>query len=75
MKVMSFKVRGLGKKFKRNDVRQMIIQNGIDIYCLQESKIEQMEKKIGSELWYNSDFDWVWRDTEGLLGRRHLHME
>ncbi|KAL8472766.1 hypothetical protein ACS0TY_029839 [Phlomoides rotata] len=65
---MSFNVRGLGKKIKKNDVKQMIIQNGIDMCCIQESKIEKIEEKIVKELWFDRDFDWVWRESEGREG-------
>ncbi|KAL8463824.1 hypothetical protein ACS0TY_033680 [Phlomoides rotata] len=68
MKVMSFNVRGLGQRMKRKDVKQMIIQNKIDICCIQESKLEKTEQIIRRELWYNSNFDWVWKDVEGRSG-------
>ncbi|KAL8488622.1 hypothetical protein ACS0TY_024783 [Phlomoides rotata] len=68
MKVMSYNVRGLGQRMKRMDVKQKIIQNRIEFCCIQESKIEEMEEKIGNDLWYNKEYDWVWREAEGRSG-------
>ncbi|KAL8473622.1 hypothetical protein ACS0TY_030457 [Phlomoides rotata] len=68
MKVMSFNVRGLGNKIKRNGIKQMIYQNRIDMCCIQESKIEKMEENIGREMWFDREFDWAWREVEGRAG-------
>ncbi|KAL8514073.1 hypothetical protein ACS0TY_013257 [Phlomoides rotata] len=68
MKVMSFNVRGLGKRMKRMDVKQKIIQYHIDFCYIQESKIETMDTIIGTELWYDREFDWEWREVEGRSG-------
>ncbi|KAL8479590.1 hypothetical protein ACS0TY_026473 [Phlomoides rotata] len=56
-------MRGLGKMMKRNDIK-----NGNDMYCIQESKIEKIEDNIGRDIWFDSDFDWAWREAEGRLG-------
>ncbi|KAL8493332.1 hypothetical protein ACS0TY_024521 [Phlomoides rotata] len=68
MKVMSFNVRGLGKKMKRKEIRRMIHNNGIEMCCIQETKMEKTESWIGRELWGRSNYDWVYRDAEGRSG-------
>ncbi|KAL8531891.1 hypothetical protein ACS0TY_008480 [Phlomoides rotata] len=77
MKVMSFNVRGLGKRIKRKDIKQMIIQNGIDMCCIQESKMEEINENIGQELWFDNEFDWAWREAEDRAGGNwhHIHLE
>ncbi|KAL8510739.1 hypothetical protein ACS0TY_017524 [Phlomoides rotata] len=68
MKVLSFNVRGLRKKMKRSEIRRMINLNDIDICCLQETKTEHMENKVGNELWPNKEFDWTWKEADGRAG-------
>ncbi|KAL8530226.1 hypothetical protein ACS0TY_007323 [Phlomoides rotata] len=65
---MSFNVRGLGKKMKRSEIRRMLSSNGIELCCLQETKMESMENRMGNELWPNKKFDWVWKEAEGRAG-------
>ncbi|KAL8490614.1 hypothetical protein ACS0TY_022568 [Phlomoides rotata] len=65
---MTFNVRGLGKRMKRQEVRRIIKTNGIDMCCLQETKMEQMEHMSGGDLWPDREFEWVWREAEGRSG-------
>ncbi|KAL8457740.1 hypothetical protein ACS0TY_035560 [Phlomoides rotata] len=65
---MSFNVRGLGKSMKRKEIKRMINSNGIDMCCIQETKLEKLEKMIWGELWPNLDFDWAWSEFEGRSG-------
>ncbi|KAL8535903.1 hypothetical protein ACS0TY_011522 [Phlomoides rotata] len=46
----------------------MITQNGIDMYCIQESKLEEINDSLGRELWFDKEFDWAWREVEGRAG-------
>ncbi|KAL8495330.1 hypothetical protein ACS0TY_019475 [Phlomoides rotata] len=65
---MSFNVRGLGKRMKRSEIRRMISKNGIEICCIQESKMEIMESRVGTELWPDKVFDWAWKEADGRAG-------
>ncbi|KAL8478208.1 hypothetical protein ACS0TY_030195 [Phlomoides rotata] len=65
---MTLNVRGLGKKIKRSEIKQMTFRNGIDVCCLQESKLEKLDERTGKELWFDRDFDWAWREAEGRSG-------
>ncbi|KAL8530707.1 hypothetical protein ACS0TY_007661 [Phlomoides rotata] len=68
MKVMTFNVRGLGKRMKRKEVKSIIKNNDMDLCCIQETKLEKLESRIGYEIWPGNDFDWAWRDAEGRSG-------
>ncbi|KAL8485021.1 hypothetical protein ACS0TY_027353 [Phlomoides rotata] len=60
MKIMSFNVRGLGKRMKRNEVKRMIRSNGIEMCCIQETKMEKIEDRIGREIWGDKDCEWAY---------------
>ncbi|KAL8557052.1 hypothetical protein ACS0TY_004501 [Phlomoides rotata] len=47
----SFNVRGLGKKAKRREIREMIAKYRIEFCCLQEIKLELMEDSICTSVW------------------------
>ncbi|KAL8483747.1 hypothetical protein ACS0TY_026433 [Phlomoides rotata] len=53
---------------KRSEIKKLINSNGIDMCCIQESKLEQVSSRVGNELWPNSDFEWVWKEAEGRAG-------
>ncbi|KAL8521151.1 hypothetical protein ACS0TY_011630 [Phlomoides rotata] len=44
MKILSYNVRGLGKKAKRREVRDIIKKQKIDLCCIQETKLEEVSK-------------------------------
>lgn len=48
MKIFSFNVRGLGKKAKRKEIKEMLKKHRIDFCCIQETKMERMGNKICS---------------------------
>ncbi|KAL8468699.1 hypothetical protein ACS0TY_031769 [Phlomoides rotata] len=50
------------------EIKRMIKENDMDMCCIQETKLEQMDTRLGFELWPGGEFDWVWRDAEGRSG-------
>lgn len=68
MKIFSFNVRGLGKKEKRKEVRDMIFKNKIEVCCIKESKMEQISKFICLSVWGGHGFDWEFSPSEGNSG-------
>ncbi|KAL8487745.1 hypothetical protein ACS0TY_024176 [Phlomoides rotata] len=68
MKIISYNVRGMGKKMKISEIKQMIQRNSIDMCCIQESKMEKFEDRIGREIWVDNNFDLAWREEEGRSG-------
>lgn len=39
-----------------------------DMVCLQESKLEHVDRKLCLCLWEDDDFDWLAKDAEGRSG-------
>ncbi|KAL8554575.1 hypothetical protein ACS0TY_002678 [Phlomoides rotata] len=68
MKILSFNVRGLGKKAKRREIREMIAKHRIEFCCLQEIKLETMEDGICKAVWGGQNFDWAYKEAEGRSG-------
>ncbi|KAL8553215.1 hypothetical protein ACS0TY_001749 [Phlomoides rotata] len=53
---------------KRNEIRKMIQHNGIEMCCLQETKMEKYENWIGRDIWGDRNFDWAYCEAEGRSG-------
>ncbi|KAL8478318.1 hypothetical protein ACS0TY_030288 [Phlomoides rotata] len=58
----------MGKRMKRHEVKRLIKKNKVDMCCLQETKLEQVESRLGFDLWPGNKFDWAWREAEGRSG-------
>lgn len=46
MIVLNYNIRGLGKKLKRSEIRNLVRKHNVDICCIQETKMEHMEVKM-----------------------------
>ncbi|KAL8552531.1 hypothetical protein ACS0TY_001278 [Phlomoides rotata] len=57
MKVLSYNVRGAGRREKRREVREMILKSKIEICYLQETKVDEVDKKLCKSIWGNSPND------------------
>ncbi|KAL8488156.1 hypothetical protein ACS0TY_024444 [Phlomoides rotata] len=68
MKMFSMNVRGLGKKAKRKEIRSMLIKYNIDMCCIQETKIENLEEKVCKSLWRDQHFDWAGQESTARSG-------
>ncbi|KAL8529725.1 hypothetical protein ACS0TY_006967 [Phlomoides rotata] len=62
---MSFNIRGAGKIIKRNEIRSLVCSYGIDMCCVQETKLEKFDVKLGRSLWGNNDCEWAYRESVG----------
>ncbi|KAL8555299.1 hypothetical protein ACS0TY_003198 [Phlomoides rotata] len=47
----------LGKRMKRKEINRIITLNGMDMCCIQETKLEKLGNRVGHELWPGSEFD------------------
>lgn len=68
MKILSFNVRGLGKRVKRRELRETLKNHKIDFCCLQETKEENMSNRICKSIWWDHAYDWASLDAEGNSG-------
>ncbi|KAL8457806.1 hypothetical protein ACS0TY_035616 [Phlomoides rotata] len=68
MKVLSYNIRGAGRREKRREVRELIEKSRIEICCLQEIKVEEVNKRLCKSIWGNSPSDWAWLGSIGNTG-------
>lgn len=68
MILISYNIRGLGKREKRRDVRDLIKKVRADVCCLQESKLEQVNNRVARSIWGSQNFDWEFSPSEGNSG-------
>lgn len=68
MKIISYNIRGLGKRMKRKEVRDLVAEFRADFCCIQETKLEVMEDRVCRATWGNSEVDWVYKASEGRSG-------
>lgn len=68
MKLMSYNIRGLGKKIKRSELKNLIKDHRIDVCCIQETKIEKIESWMCRAIWGNNNFDWAYKESADLSG-------
>lgn len=67
MKLISFNVRGLGGGFKKREVKEMV-KSQSPYMCIQESKLEEVDRKLVSWLWEGDDFEWVAKNAVSRSG-------
>lgn len=68
MIILSYNIRGLGKRVKRRDVKDLVRGVKPDFCCLQESKLEQVNPRLIKSIWGNKDFDWDFANSAGRSG-------
>lgn len=68
MRILSWNVRGLGKKEKKGKFKQLVIQRKIDILLIQETKQRTVSRNFISSIWGGSDFKFVEVEVEGSAG-------
>lgn len=68
MIIVNYNIRGLGKREKRRDVRELIRKVRTDICCLQESKLEVVTKRTVKALLGKANCEWDFAESEGSSG-------
>ncbi|KAL8469586.1 hypothetical protein ACS0TY_032435 [Phlomoides rotata] len=68
MKILSYNVRGLGKKAKRRGIKDLIRKHKIDLCCIQETQLEEITKIRCTGLWGDGSFEWAYREDDGRSG-------
>lgn len=46
MKLISLNIRDLGGRVKKREVKQLVVDQKPQLVCLQETKIEQIERRL-----------------------------
>ena len=71
MNILSFNSRGLGGAVKKSAIRKMSLSNNLDVLCIQETKMESIDRKLCQYLWADcnvySEFAPAINSAGGLL--------
>ncbi|KAF8408937.1 hypothetical protein HHK36_005007 [Tetracentron sinense] len=68
MRIVSWNVRGLGRGERRLDVRVLLWKLKPDLIALQETKLEEMNDRVVSEMWDNRQANWEFVASMGASG-------
>ncbi|GAU41302.1 hypothetical protein TSUD_325160 [Trifolium subterraneum] len=68
MKLISYNIRGMGGKDKKVDIRNLISHNSPEFVCIQETKLEKIDRTICSFLWGSDKFDFEFKESDGRSG-------
>ena len=68
MNIVSYNVRGLGRKVKWAAVRRLVRKHKVDILCIQETKKEQIDKPMCQALWGDMDVVWEFQPAVNTAG-------
>lgn len=65
---MSYNIIGLGKRVKRKEIKDLIVKDKIDMCYIQVTRLEVLKKNICTSIWFDNNFDWAYKASEGRLG-------
>ncbi|KAL8496651.1 hypothetical protein ACS0TY_020372 [Phlomoides rotata] len=68
MKMLSYNIRGVGRKAKKKEIRELVNNWKVDACFIQESKLEKVDGKICRRLWGKGNFGWAFKQAEGRAG-------
>jgi len=68
MIVSSFNVRGLGGSLKKNKIKELIRNHGVDFMAIQETKLENVSPALSYKLWGSQNCNWAFLPSEGNSG-------
>ena len=68
MKILSWNVRGVGRREKRRVIKEMLCREKPDIVILQETKKETIDNKLVSSLWGIRFKEWAVLPSVGRSG-------
>ena len=68
VKILSWNVRGVNDPEKRKVVKNFIRSQRVDFVCLQETKIQGMNKALVHSIIVGRLLDWKSLDAEGTVG-------
>ena len=68
IKILSWNVRGVNNPEKRKVIKQFIRDQRVDLVCLQETKVQNMNLRMTRSLGAGRFSDWVSVDASGFAG-------
>ena len=68
IRLLSWNVRGVNDSSKRKVIKAIIRNQKVDLFCLQETKIQSMNEGLVRSLGYGRFLDWGALDAQGAAG-------
>ena len=68
IKILSWNVRGVNDSDKRKVIKNLIRTNRVDLVCLQETKVQEMNFYMVRSLGVGRFLDWTAMNAEGSAG-------
>ena len=68
VKILSWNVRGVNDPDRRKIIRNVIRHQGVNLVCLQETKIQNMTTAVARSLGAGRIYDWRALNAEGTVG-------
>ena len=68
LKLLSWNVRGANKSTKRKVIKSVIRKQKVDLFCIQETKVQVMSDRVVSSLGSGRFLDWKALDACGSAG-------
>jgi len=68
MIVLTFNVRGLGGRQKKNKIKELVRDHKVDFLAIQETKMEVINTRLCQRFWGSVDCDWAFLPSEGNSG-------
>ena len=59
MKIISINIRGLGGGHKWKYLKEIIAREGVDMICIQETKLRVLQPSSCYNLWADNNIEWV----------------
>lgn len=69
MVVLSLNSRGLGSALKQKLVKSLLLQYKVDLVCLQETKLQEVDQGCCRRIWGDADFEWEFVPAVNRGGR------
>ncbi|KAK7261277.1 hypothetical protein RIF29_27586 [Crotalaria pallida] len=60
---------GLRGRIEKKHMKRLVIENNADFLCIQETKIETVERKICAMLWGDENFEWAFKEAKKITAQ------
>jgi len=68
MKIISINIRGLGRGYKWKYLKGILDKETVDMICIQETKVHDLQPSSCYNLWGGNNIDWVIKHAVGNSG-------
>ncbi|XP_057453104.1 uncharacterized protein LOC130744964 [Lotus japonicus] len=68
MIILSLNSRGIGSRIKQNTVNGLIWKHKVDLVCIQETKLQELDVGTCRRIWGDPEFEWEWSPADNRSG-------